>query len=101
MTETPKTVWAWVLKTFGHEGMTDRYIITRAQFELLDALGALDISEENTDKCAKEVADAIIILYGIFGKYGYDLQDMIDTKMFVNRQRKWEWVEGSWQHVNR
>lgn len=100
MNETPKTIWAWMLKTFGFEGMTDRYIITRAMMELEEALDALDVSDENTHQCAKEAVDAIIVLHGIFGKYGYDLQDMIDTKMFINRQRKWQYIEGRWQHVD-
>jgi len=97
--ETPRTVWAWARKAFAKEGMTDRYIITRAIDELHEALAALDGSEENTHKCALEATDAIIVLYNLFGKYGYDLPSMINDKMVINRARKWHWENGQWRHV--
>ena len=97
--ETPRTVWAWARISFAKEGMTDRYIITRAIDELHEALAALDISEENTHKCALEATDAIIVLYNLFGKYGYDLPSMINDKMVINRARKWHWKGGQWRHV--
>jgi len=80
--------------------MTDRYIITRAIDELHEALAALDGSEENTHKCALEATDAIIVLYNLFGKYGYDLPHMINDKMVINRARKWHWKDGQWRHVS-
>lgn len=97
--ETPKSIWYWMKETFGHEGMSDRYMVTRAMDELHEALDALDVSEENTHGMSKEIIDVLIICYGILGKRGYDMPAAIDAKMRVNRGRKWEYRNGKWQHV--
>jgi hypothetical protein len=97
--ETPASIWQWMRETFGHEGQTDRYQVSRAIVELEEALDALDVSEENTHQVAKEVTDCIIVCMGILGKRGYDMDKLVHEKMLVNRQRSWEYVNGRWQHV--
>jgi hypothetical protein len=88
-------------ETLGAEGQTDRYMPSRALVELEEALDALDVSEENTHTMVKEVADVMVVLLGLLGKYTYDPQVLVEQKMRINRQRKWEYVNGKWQHVKK
>lgn len=97
--ETARRIWTWMHETFGAEGMTDYYMLTRASIELDEALEKIEDDPEGTHEMAKEVADVLIVLLGLLGKYTYQPQVLVEQKMRVNRARKWEYVNGRWQHV--
>jgi hypothetical protein len=86
-------------ETFGAEGQTDYYMLTRAAVELEEAIDKIVDDPENTHEMAKEVADVLVVLLGLLGKYTYKPQVLVEQKMRINRTRKWEYVNGRWQHV--
>ena len=47
------------------------------------------INEDDTN-AVYEIADVVIVLYRIVQNLGRSLQDAIDEKMMVNRNRRWK-----------
>jgi hypothetical protein len=41
------------------------------------------------EKIPVEAADVLIVLYGVAHMRGFDLHDAVDSKMMINRSRKW------------
>lgn len=97
--ETARRIWTWMHETFGAEGITDRYMLSRALVELEEAMDKNEADPAGTHEVAKEVADVLIILLGMLGKYTYLPQVLVEQKMRINRTRQWEYVNGRWQHV--
>jgi len=98
--EDTASIWKWQRDTFSAEILTDSYQISRAMDELEEAHVVCFTTPDNTHAITQEAVDAIIVLMGIVGKRGYDLQSLIDTKMATNRTREWELRLGKWQHVD-
>lgn len=93
--ETQKTITDWADETFGM--VTDfRAPILRSieeMEEFIDFGNRLRECEIQTksdiEYLANEAADVVITLYRLASVYGYDLHSMIDTKMMINRARRW------------
>lgn len=85
--ETQRTISDWADETFGPAGSNAR-VAARANEEMAELLRALTADDEHP-KAAEEVADVVIILARLATRLGVDLQQEIERKMEVNRERVW------------
>jgi len=90
--ETQRAIEEWRLATFGPSISTTR-IAVRANEEMSELLRALSV-DDNNPKAASEIADVMIVLYGVAERLGVDLHDEVDKKMKINRARVWN-LDGS------
>lgn len=86
--ESQRTISDWALKTFGNTG-TNLRVAIRANEEMAELLRELSV-DDNSPKAVTEIADILIVLYRLADRMGYDLHDVIDAKMQVNRKREWK-----------
>jgi NTP pyrophosphatase (non-canonical NTP hydrolase) len=59
---------------------------------LEEEVGELVTAIENEDNVHEEIADCFLLLFGVCNKLGLGYEEivsMIDSKMEVNRKRKW------------
>ena len=89
--ETQKTIEEWRLATFGPS--ISMRIAVRANEEMSELLRALSV-DDNNPKAASEIADVMIVLYGVAECLEVDLHDEVDKKMKINRARVWN-LDGS------
>ena len=86
--ETQQSINEWQLQTFGP--VTDRYRLyhkfEQEVFELHDEC----ILGTNTKAILEECADVYIMLVNLVKQYDGDLQDEVNKKMQINRQRTWK-----------
>lgn len=80
--ENQKSIWLWVLGTFG---MPKEERSFERMFEEIDELR--DAPLENRQE---ECADVLICMYAYASSAGFDLQQAVNDKMKVNRARKWK-----------
>lgn len=85
--ETQESIEEWRLNTFGPSMSTMR-IAARANEEMSELLRALSVDDGNP-KAAVEIADVVIVLYGVATRLGVDLHAEVDKKMEINRARRW------------
>jgi NTP pyrophosphatase (non-canonical NTP hydrolase) len=89
MVENQRTVFEWAEKTFGR--CSPQIAIDR-MFEEIDELAAYR-EEPTTRKDAVamrgECADVIITMYRVAEMLDFDLHAAVDSKMSLNRDRKW------------
>lgn len=90
MIEDQETVSKWASDTFGKP--TIARAATRVLEELTEFL--VDCAVGNRDKLNVECADIQITLFNLADALGIDLEDEVDQKMTINRQRKWK-LDGS------
>lgn len=83
--ETQKSIETWRLETFG-PFLSAMRMGARANEEMAELLRALSTGDPNA---ANEIADVVIVLYGVASKLGVDLHDEVDRKMNINRARTW------------
>jgi len=99
MDETTKTIGEWADSTFG----PPRNIHTafaRAGLEWAELHNAIAEEPENLHRIAGEVADTIIALERLMYFICCDTQLSINSKMSINRGRKWKVDRfGNAQHV--
>ena len=75
-------------------------IAVRGNKEMSELLSALSNNTVSNYDIAMECADIVIFMMQIAEKMGYDLLFLVDTKMDINENRKWERAaDGSFQHV--
>lgn len=104
MTETGYTIQVWAEQTFGVAD-SDVVIWDRAHQEMIELLERLDPEGDKYESstlrdAAEECADVVIVLAQIAARQGWDIFDMVDQKMRVNRARKWKVnSKGVGQHV--
>lgn len=98
MTETQATINDWITETFGQTG-SNISVAARANEEMAELLMCLAIDDEDP-KAVVEAADIVIILYRLAERFGRDLQEEVNLKMAVNRQRQWNVANGHGYHVN-
>lgn len=83
MRETQRTIVEWARETFGEP----------AKVAVLDKLEdeweEMHIAYADEQK-AKEAADVYVVLVQYVNLLGYDLHDLVDAKMDINRKRKWD-----------
>lgn len=118
MSETPATIYRWMNETFpGTDPESPRKVIRALEemVELCLAAGATPSeiadgvrkvihkerptslgeqgwhdSRPDKDKIPGETADVVIVLCGVAGMRGFDLQAEVDKKMAINRGRRWK-----------
>jgi len=107
--ENQQTVFAWMQETFPGmdpnsprksirllEECIELCIVSGAQYsEIEDAVVSVLEKEVlnkgfKPEKIPGEVADVLIVLYGVAGMRGIDLNVEVDKKMVINRARKWK-----------
>lgn len=97
---TPDKSWSepivqWGLTTFNC--LPENLLKTKREFnELQSAIDANAPPEE----IGSEMADVVIMLAGLAAHYGLDLASCVDSKMTINRARKWTRLpDGTYQHI--
>jgi len=96
-TETSQTIREWGDATFG--APTDlTVLVKRARVEMDELEQALRAGDHA--EAGREVADVVILLHRLAGILGMELSEQVDTKMQVNRARKWKAAgDGTGGHV--
>lgn len=95
--ETPETIAEWQIITFGPA--TNASYAARANRELAELIQCL-IDNDNHPEAGGEIADVMIVLWGMAARMGLDVQAQVDAKMAINRTRKWRMTgPGHGQHV--
>ncbi|MGE0044699.1 MAG: nucleotide pyrophosphohydrolase [Hyphomonadaceae bacterium] len=84
--ETSASIAAWGGETFGP--VADFTVLVqraRGEFDELErAVGAGDAEE-----IGAEAADVVILLHRLCGLLGVELSEQVDSKMQINRARRW------------
>ena len=97
--ETAKTVGEWGLATFGTP--TVLAMLDRMQDELAECEYECHNAIIDPNVVGMELADAVIVAYHMGAVLGVDLQQLINQKMAINRQRKWRIrKDGTGQHID-
>ncbi len=96
-TETSNTIRVWGDATFG-EVKDLAALVSRARGELDEleqAVRAGDMAE-----AGREAADVVILLHRLVALAGMDLNEQVDAKMAINRERTWKAAgDGTGGHV--
>ena len=87
MHETQESISQWAMETFGPSG-SDARVAARANEEMAEVLRKVT-ADVMGEAVVEECADVVIVLFRLASRNGYDLLDMIDKKMAINRQRVW------------
>lgn len=96
--ETQQSVSDWAQATFG-PASTNARVAARANEEMAELLRHLT-NDDTHPQAAAEIADIVIILYRLATRLGVDLGDEVDSKMTINRSRKWNMSDdGHGYHV--
>lgn len=85
--EDQQSIANWGYNTFGSAPLMRKAV--RAQEEMTEVLLAV-ARDLPPSEVVKELADVLIVMYGIATHLGYDLHAAVDAKMEVNRKRVWE-----------
>lgn len=85
--ETSKTIAQWGADTFG-EADNVKVFALRAKEELSELIDAIEQDEPRKD-IALEAADVTILLHRLTSILGYELSELVDEKMAINRKREW------------
>jgi NTP pyrophosphatase (non-canonical NTP hydrolase) len=80
--ETQQTINAWQREQFPNATLAG--VVNHLKEEFAEF-----ITETDMLRAQIEAADVVILLYCWAGHHGVDLNAAIDTKMSVNRKRKW------------
>lgn len=87
MRETGKSISEWADTVFGKIWNYTRSA-ARANEEMAELLTKTSSGEDPED-IAYECADIVIVLARLANACGYDIFEMVDAKMKINRSRKW------------
>ena len=99
--ETQQTIKEWQESTFPDSTLGGRSAKLKEEVaELIDELDrAAHIVNYDKSKTALEMADVVIVLYGLANLLGIDLHEAINEKMSINRKRLWVFTEqGNYRH---
>jgi hypothetical protein len=58
--------------------------------KMVPVVGGHSSVNPQPDQIPAELADVVIVLYGVAGMRGIDLQAEVDKKMAINRARRWK-----------
>ena len=95
--ETSQTIRKWGDDTFG-EVKDLAALVRRASVEMDELMEALN--SEDHDEAGKEAADVVILLHRLMGLIGKDLDEEVDAKMAINRNRIWNIAgDGTGGHI--
>ena len=98
--ETQESISEWATKTFGTPTNVE-LIIWRMLMETTELKERLlDGGAYTKEELAEELADIFIVGYQCFTTLGFNAHMCIDSKMKINRERKWKLNDdGTGQHV--
>lgn len=85
-----KDINNWQYENFG--SIDHEIALERAEEEWDEMVEAIDPPEGEAQpelKCAMECADVVITLAALTRSLGFDLAEMVERKMEINRARKW------------
>lgn len=88
MKETGGSIAKWADETFG-TSVLDRNIFERADDEMAELYAKVTFSPEVPSGIAEECADVVIVLARLAHRCGFDIFEMVDRKMEINRGREW------------
>lgn len=92
MSESQFTISKWADDTFGHAYNNLRSAV-RLNEEMAELLKSLSVGDP-IDKVANEIADVYIVLCRIATNTRVDIHEVVETKMKINRARKWQ-IDGT------
>lgn len=98
MKETQKSITLWANRTFGFP--VNMYSMALRALKEMDEL-VRAAAQDDSKKAAEEIADVFIVLYRFASQLGYDVQELVNQKMIVNRNRDWIVKDGHGQHVDK
>jgi len=84
--ENKETIRDWAISVFGKQAHP-KSIAIRALEELIELLKAID--NESTQRIHEEIADVEICMAYLAAVVGCNIQNEIENKMAINRQREW------------
>jgi NTP pyrophosphatase (non-canonical NTP hydrolase) len=97
-TETQQTVTAWAEETFGPVSATT-VLVDRAQLEMDELAEA--VAGQDQQAVGQEIADILILLYRLATLHGCDIDEIVTTKMQINRTRRWtKKGDGTGRHID-
>ena len=99
MVENSRSISEWAVSVFG-DTKDDKVVLERAAKEFKELQELVDAGIKSY-KVAVEAADVVICLARLVDRQGYDLFELVDKKMEINRKRKWiSTGDGCGRHVN-
>lgn len=88
MIENQATISRWATDTFGPVLAPHLRTAKRANEEMVELIGALELDDDNP-KAIEEAADIVILLMVLASRMGQSLMAEVDRKMAINRAREW------------
>lgn len=96
--ENQKTICEWAKDVFGTQGSDIELLKKKLKEECNEFFEELSSDKTTKKQCLTECADIYIVLVQLVDALGGNLQDEVDTKMTVNRARKWRFINGVFKH---
>lgn len=98
MNETQETITKWAKETFGES--TVEASIKRMLKECKELEDKLECGASTYKDIAEEIADIFITGHRVLYELGFSTDDIVNSKMEINRNRKWKLNgDGTGQHV--
>lgn len=88
MKETGGSIAKWADETFGKE-VLDGNVFERADGEMAELWDKIVSHPRSPSGIAEECADVVIVLARLAHRCGFDIFEMVDRKMEINRGREW------------
>lgn len=88
LTELQKDVSQWAETTFGSVG-SNASVAARANKEMSELLMALAV-DDNNPSAPCEAADVLLVLLRLADRMGFDLMQVAEEKMEMNKRRDWQ-----------
>lgn len=86
MKESQKSIAAWAEQVFGPVAEPVS-LVRRAAIELDELTQA--VRDQDAQEIGREAADVVILLSRLMHEYGLSLEEEVDKKMILNRERNW------------
>lgn len=86
MKESQKSIAAWAEQVFGPVAEPVS-LVKRAAIELDELTQA--VRDQDAQEIGREAADVVILLSRLMHEYGLSLEEEVDKKMILNRERNW------------
>lgn len=97
MKESQKSIAAWAEQVFGPVAEPVS-LVKRAAIELDELTQA--VRDQDAQEIGREAADVVILLSRLMHEYGLSLEEEVDKKMILNRERNWVSAgDGTGRHI--
>ena len=96
--ETQETICKWADDTFGP--VSDPMdLLTRSLQEMEELAEAIE--KQDRSEIGKEAADVVILLHRLLAQYDLNLAHELESKMKINRSRRWiSKGDGTGKHIS-